>query len=70
VWSIHRFIRVREIKLLFDLQRDLSLLAPRFNIAPSQEVPVMVQKEGVNELKTISGAWFQLGHLIVPLAIA
>ena len=41
----------REIKLLFDLQRDISLLTPRFNIAPSQEVPVIVQNNGVNELK-------------------
>jgi putative SOS response-associated peptidase YedK len=41
----------REIKLLFNLQRDLSSFGPRYNIAPSQEVPVIVQKEGVNELK-------------------
>jgi hypothetical protein len=31
----------REIKLLFNLQRDTLLLSPRYNIAPSQEVPVM-----------------------------
>jgi putative SOS response-associated peptidase YedK len=42
----------REIKLLFNLQRDLSSFAPRYNVAPSQEVPVIVQNEGVNELKT------------------
>jgi putative SOS response-associated peptidase YedK len=41
----------REIKLLFNLQRDLPSFAPRYNIAPSQEVPVIVQNEGVNELK-------------------
>jgi putative SOS response-associated peptidase YedK len=41
----------REIKLLFDLQRDLSLFAPRYNIAPSQDVSVIVHNEGVNELK-------------------
>jgi putative SOS response-associated peptidase YedK len=41
----------REIKLLFNLQRDIPLLTPRFNIAPSQEVPVIVQNEGLNELK-------------------
>ena len=41
----------RDIKLLFNLQRDLSLFAPRYNIAPSQEVPVIVQNDGVNELK-------------------
>ena len=41
----------REIKLLFNLQRDIPLLIRRYNIAPSQEVPVIVQNEGVNELK-------------------
>jgi putative SOS response-associated peptidase YedK len=41
----------REIKLLFNLQRDIPSLIPRYNIAPSQEVPVIVQTDGVNELK-------------------
>ncbi len=41
----------RELKLLFNLQRDIPSLTPRFNIAPSQEVPVIVQNDGVNELK-------------------
>jgi putative SOS response-associated peptidase YedK len=41
----------REIKLLFNLQRDIPLLIRRYSIAPSQEVPVIVQNEGVNELK-------------------
>ena len=41
----------REIKLLFNLQRDIPLLAPRYNIAPSQEVPVIVQEDGINRLK-------------------
>jgi putative SOS response-associated peptidase YedK len=49
----------REIKLLFNLQRDLSSFAPRYNIAPSQEVPVIVHNEGVNELK-----WMKWG--LVP----
>jgi Uncharacterized conserved protein len=43
----------REIKLLFNLQRDLPLLAPRYNIAPSQEVPVIVHDNGTNELKAM-----------------
>ena len=43
----------REIKLLFNLQRDIPLLAPRYNIAPSQEVPVIVQNDGKNELKSM-----------------
>ena len=41
----------REIKLLFNLQRDLPLFAPRYNIAPSQAVPVIVHNEGVNQSK-------------------
>ena len=41
----------REIKLLFNLQRDIPLFARRYNIAPSQEVPVIIQEEGVNQLK-------------------
>ena len=34
----------REIKLLFNLQRDSALLRPRYNIAPSQGIPVIVHK--------------------------
>jgi putative SOS response-associated peptidase YedK len=41
----------REIKLLFNLQRDIPVFAQRYNIAPSQEVPVIVQNEGVKQLK-------------------
>ena len=41
----------REIKLLFNVQRDCPLLSPRYNIAPSQEVAVIVQNDGVIELK-------------------
>ena len=41
----------REIKLLFNLRRDIPLLIRRYNIAPSQEVPIIVQNDDVNELK-------------------
>ena len=41
----------REIKVRYNLQRDLPLLARRYNIAPSQEVPVIIQNGGKNELK-------------------
>jgi putative SOS response-associated peptidase YedK len=41
----------REIKLLLNLQRDIPLFARRYNIAPSQEIPVTLQNDGVNELK-------------------
>jgi putative SOS response-associated peptidase YedK len=36
----------RETKLLFNLHRDIPLFARRYNIAPSQEVPVIVQNNG------------------------
>jgi putative SOS response-associated peptidase YedK len=41
----------REIKVRFRLQNDLPLLARRYNIAPLQEVPVIIQNGGVNQLK-------------------
>ena len=41
----------REIKVRWNLQRDLPLFVPRFNIAPSQQVPVIVHNDGANELK-------------------
>ncbi|HEX6435919.1 MAG TPA: SOS response-associated peptidase [Candidatus Binatia bacterium] len=41
----------REIKIRFRLQSDLPSFARRYNIAPSQEVPLIVQNGGVNELK-------------------
>jgi putative SOS response-associated peptidase YedK len=40
----------REIKVRYNLQRDLPLFARRYNIAPSQEVPVIIQNGGKNEL--------------------
>jgi putative SOS response-associated peptidase YedK len=43
----------REIKLLFKIQRDIPLLAPRYNIAPSQEVPVIIQTDGAHQLKPV-----------------
>jgi putative SOS response-associated peptidase YedK len=41
----------REIKVRYNLQQDLPCFGRRFNIAPSQEVPVIVQNGGKNELK-------------------
>lgn len=41
----------REIKVRWNLQSDLPVFAPRYNIAPSQDVSVIVQKRGNNELK-------------------
>jgi putative SOS response-associated peptidase YedK len=41
----------REIKIRWNLQRDIPLLTPRYNIAPSQEVPVIIRTEDRNEVK-------------------
>jgi|tagenome__1003787_1003787.scaffolds.fasta_scaffold20296884_2 putative SOS response-associated peptidase YedK len=40
----------REIKIRWDLQRDLSF-APRYNIAPTQKVPVIFTHDGANEVR-------------------
>jgi putative SOS response-associated peptidase YedK len=41
----------RNIKVLWNLRGDLPEFGPRYNIAPSQEVLVIVRNEGRNELK-------------------
>jgi putative SOS response-associated peptidase YedK len=41
----------RELKALWSLRGDFTDFAPRYNIAPSQDVPVIVRNEGRNELK-------------------
>ncbi len=41
----------REIRLRWNLQRDLPEFASRYNIAPSQSVPVIVKGEHGNEAK-------------------
>ena len=41
----------REIRVRWNLQRDIPLFAPRYNIAPSQEVPIIVRNEDRNEAK-------------------
>jgi putative SOS response-associated peptidase YedK len=41
----------RDIKARWNLYGDLSGFAPRYNIAPSKDEPVIVRNEGRNELK-------------------
>jgi putative SOS response-associated peptidase YedK len=41
----------RDIKVLWNLRGDLPEFGPRYNIAPSQDVPVIVRNEDRNELK-------------------
>jgi putative SOS response-associated peptidase YedK len=41
----------REIKIHWNLQCDLPIFTPRYNIAPSQEVPVVFRNEERNEVK-------------------
>ncbi len=41
----------RDIKVLWNLRGDSTNFAPRYNIAPSQEVPVIVRNESRDEAK-------------------
>jgi hypothetical protein len=41
----------RDIKVLWNLRGEFPLFTPRYNIAPSQEVPVILRNEDRNELK-------------------
>jgi putative SOS response-associated peptidase YedK len=41
------------VKVLWNLRGDFTGFAPRYNIAPSQDVPVIVRNEGRNELKSM-----------------
>jgi putative SOS response-associated peptidase YedK len=42
-----------DIKAPWTLRGDFTGFAPRYNVAPSQEVPVIVRNEGRNELKSM-----------------
>jgi putative SOS response-associated peptidase YedK len=41
----------RELKVQWNLAGDISLVGPRYNIAPSQDVPVIVRNEKRNEFR-------------------
>jgi putative SOS response-associated peptidase YedK len=41
----------RDLMALWNLRGDLPEFGPRYNIAPSQDVPVIVRSEDRNELK-------------------
>jgi putative SOS response-associated peptidase YedK len=41
----------RELKALWNLRGDVPDFGPRYNIAPSQEVPIIVRSEDRNEIK-------------------
>jgi putative SOS response-associated peptidase YedK len=43
----------RELKVQWNLLGDIPLFGPRYNIAPSQDVPVIVRNESRNELRTM-----------------
>ncbi len=46
----------REIKLRFNIGGDIPLFKPRYNIAPTQQAPVIVNLEGGNRMEL-----FQMG---------
>lgn len=41
---------IRDIRIRFDLERDLPLFKPRYNIAPGQDVPVIFNRDGTRSL--------------------
>ena len=41
----------RDIKVVWNLYGDFLSFFPRYNVAPSQEVPVILRNEGHNELR-------------------
>src|SRR5262245_15146400 len=41
----------RNLKTQWNIAGDIPLFAPRYNIAPSQEVPIIVHNEDRNQLK-------------------
>jgi putative SOS response-associated peptidase YedK len=43
----------REIKAFWNLLGDFNSFFPRYNIAPSQDVPVIVRNEGRNEIRSM-----------------
>jgi putative SOS response-associated peptidase YedK len=43
----------RDIKVVWNLYGDFPGYFPRYNIAPSQDVPVIVSNEGRNELNSM-----------------
>src|SRR5882724_12929537 len=41
----------REIKIRWNLRGDFPIFAPRYNIAPSQDVPIIIRTQDRNEVK-------------------
>jgi len=47
----------REIKVLWNLWGDLPGFAPRYNVPPWQDLPVIVCNEDRNEIKPMRWGW-------------
>ena len=60
----------RDIKVLWNLRGDLPEFGPRYCIAPSQELPVIIRNEDRNELKPMRWAWCRSGRKTAQLASA
>src|SRR5687768_462155 len=53
VWPLHRTFEFSDIRVRWNLDRDLLKYTPRFNIAPetSPNIPVIIRQQGVNECR-------------------
>ena len=41
----------REIRIRFNIDTDIPLFSPRYNIAPSQQAPVIANLQGANPVE-------------------
>jgi putative SOS response-associated peptidase YedK len=50
VWTMLRISLLEPIAALFDLDEIAGILAPTYNITPTQRVPAIMQEDGLHRL--------------------
>jgi putative SOS response-associated peptidase YedK len=60
-----------DIRIRWNLDRDLPLYTPRFNIAPetSSNIPVIIRQRGGNECTLMHWGLIRIGPQTLPSAI-
>jgi putative SOS response-associated peptidase YedK len=53
---------LREIRIHWGIHSDFSLFAPRFNIAPAQNIAGVLNHDGTRDVKLMQWALFQTGQ--------